>query len=166
MIHLFKLGIAIILGFLLRSIAFKFMMVLLFCGRNLPQLVKGGKNVYGWSVVSNTGKIPIPAEALREYNFNTPCKVILLPGSKRSGGFGITTLSILKDSIFLVQLNKYPELISFQIPDGEAIMIAGKPRCWVMLDKDGYITVPQKTRKNLGSGSKTTYFLLEEAALH
>lgn len=122
--------------------------------RNLPQLVKGGKNVYGWSTVNATGKIAVPTEALTEYNFKPPCKVILLPGSARSGGFGITTLPILKDSVFSFRLKRYPELTSFQLPEGEVIMIAGKPCCWATLDKDGYITVPLKTLQKFGINTK------------
>ncbi len=37
----------------------------------MPQLVKGGKYVYGWSKVSTKGKIAIPDKAKEEYNLAT-----------------------------------------------------------------------------------------------
>jgi len=33
----------------------------------MPQLVKGGKYVFGWSIISEYGGILIPEEALHEY---------------------------------------------------------------------------------------------------
>lgn len=34
----------------------------------MPQLVKGGKHVFGWSRVGDTGRIIIPPEAMEEYH--------------------------------------------------------------------------------------------------
>ena len=34
----------------------------------MPQLVKGGKYIFGWSKVGKEGKIKIPPEAYEEYN--------------------------------------------------------------------------------------------------
>jgi len=116
----------------------------------LPQLVKGGKHVYGWSEVGTTGKVAVPDEALAEYNLMPPCKVFLLSGSKRSGGFALTTASLLKNSVLLRPLDDTLELASFQLPEGETITVAGKPWCWVTLNTDGCITVPLKTLKQYG----------------
>lgn len=61
----------------------------------MPQLVKGGKYVFGWSKVNSEGKITIPQEAFDEYQFKSGTKAFLLPGSKRSGGFVLTTIHLL-----------------------------------------------------------------------
>jgi len=116
----------------------------------LPQLVKGGKHAYGWSEVGTTGKVAVPEEALAEYNFMAPCKVILLSGSKRSGGFALTTASLLKNSVLSRPLDENPKLASFQLPEGETITVNGKPYCWVTLNTDGSITVPLETLKQYG----------------
>jgi hypothetical protein len=116
----------------------------------LPQLVKGGKHAYGWSEVGATGKVAIPDEALAEYNLTPSCKVFLLSGSKRSGGFAVTTASVLENSVLSRRLNENPRLTSFQLPEGETITIAGKPYCWVTLNADGCITVPLKALKQYG----------------
>jgi hypothetical protein len=116
----------------------------------LPQLVKGGKHAYGWSEVGTTGKVAVPIEAFAEYKFTVPCKVFLLTGSKRSGGFALTTASLLKNSVLSGPLDENPKLASFQLPEGETIKVAGKPYCWVTLNADGCITVPLKTLKQYG----------------
>ena len=56
----------------------------------MPQLVKGGKYVFGWSKVSDEGKIVTPSKAFIEYHFKAGEKIILLSGSKTSGGFRLT----------------------------------------------------------------------------
>ena len=64
----------------------------------MPQLVKGGKYVFGWSRVSSEGKVMIPPEAFSEYHFMAYNTGILIPGSKTSEGFGLTTLESLRNS--------------------------------------------------------------------
>ena len=116
----------------------------------MPRLVKGGKHVYGWSEVGSDGKIAVPAEALADYNLKTPCKVILLSGSKRSGGFALTTVALLKNSRLFAIFDGSPRLAEFQYPEGETTMIAGKPYCWVKLSADSCIVVPLETLKEYG----------------
>ena len=116
----------------------------------MPRLVKGGKYVYGWSEVGSGGRVVVPDEALAEYNFKRSSKVILLSGSRRSGGFALTTLSLLKNSRLSVILDENPRLAGFQLPEGETMTIAGKPCCWVTLNTDGSIVVPLETLKQYG----------------
>jgi len=111
------------------------------------RLVKGGKHAYGWSEVGTAGNIVVPDEALEEYNLKTPCKAILLPGSKRSGGFALTTVDLLKNSRLSAILDGNPRLAGFQLREGETITVAGKPSCWVKLSTNGCIVVPLETLK-------------------
>lgn len=146
----------------------------------MPQLVKGGKYVYGWSKVGDTGKIVIPPDAVEEYNLRDGEKVILIPGSSRSGGFGITTVERLQNSPLIRMVAPFLET-DFTIPEGDVINIKGRPCCWVHFFK-GCITVPEETLNqygiNLGDsvlsvrGSKTALGILvrgpiiEEARMH
>lgn len=116
----------------------------------MPQLVKGGKYAYAWSKVNNQGKIIIPREALTEYKLLTWNKVVLVPGSKRSGGFGVTSVELIEKSALHSILDEHPQLSKFQINEGEAIDIKGKTLCWVKMNKDGSIIVPVKTLKKYG----------------
>jgi hypothetical protein len=55
----------------------------------VPRLTKGGKWVFGWTVIGANGEIPIPPEAFREYGYDFGDIVFFLKGSKTSGGFSI-----------------------------------------------------------------------------
>lgn len=115
----------------------------------MPQLVKGGKYTYGWSRVGKNGRITIPFEALGEYGFNESEKVILLPGSKTSGGFGLASQPSLAESPIGAIAETHPRLWNFQAPEGEIVLYRGKPYCWVKLC-NGAIVVPPGTLKRYG----------------
>ena len=87
----------------------------------MPQLVKGGKHTFGWSKVSESGKISIPPDAYDEYNFSIEKNAYLLSGSKKSGGFGLTTLNLLQASPFSDVLIDHPELLNPESIFGESI---------------------------------------------
>lgn len=76
----------------------------------MPQLVKGGKNTFGWTRVNEKGKIVIPPDAFDEYRFSKEKYIYLIPGSKKSGGFGLTTLNLLKTSQLSGIFLAHPEL--------------------------------------------------------
>jgi hypothetical protein len=63
--------------------------------RPMPQLVKGGKWVFGWVIVGPGRELPIPPEAWEEYRFQVGDEIAFLPGSQRSGGFGISHSRLL-----------------------------------------------------------------------
>jgi hypothetical protein len=70
----------------------------------MPQLAKGGKWVFGWTIVSPTGEISIPPEAYIEYGFQPGETVVFLPGSRRSRGFGIGKQEKLAGSVLQTRL--------------------------------------------------------------
>ena len=57
----------------------------------MPQLNKGGKFVFGLSVINPDLTIHIPPQALLEYDALRDGKVIIFTGSKITGGFCVTT---------------------------------------------------------------------------
>jgi hypothetical protein len=61
----------------------------------MPQLVKGGKWVFGWVIVGPRGAFTIPPEAWNEYGFQAGDEVLFMPGSRRSGGFGLSHSRLL-----------------------------------------------------------------------
>jgi hypothetical protein len=63
----------------------------------MPKLVKGGKWVYGWVVVRRQSKITIPPQAWHEFSFQAGEEAIFVPGSRRSGGFGISTSGLISE---------------------------------------------------------------------
>lgn len=116
----------------------------------MPQLVKGGKYVYGWTNVAEDGRIRIPPEAFAEYKLAGCDRVILMSGSKRSGGFGLTTVDRLKDSAIGQVLEELPELTSYSIPDGVPRKKNSRVFCWANLSSDGCFKVRQDTLKLYG----------------
>ncbi|MBN1139019.1 MAG: hypothetical protein JXM73_20710 [Anaerolineae bacterium] len=61
----------------------------------MPQLVKGGKWVFGWAIVGRQGELAIPPEAWEEYGFQAGEEADFLPGSRTSGGFGLSAPRLL-----------------------------------------------------------------------
>lgn len=55
----------------------------------MPQLEKGGKWVFGWTIVGLDKNILIPVPAFQEYGFHQDDPVVFTLGSRRSSGFGI-----------------------------------------------------------------------------
>jgi bifunctional DNA-binding transcriptional regulator/antitoxin component of YhaV-PrlF toxin-antitoxin module len=112
---------------------------------DMPQLARGGKYVYGWSKVSEGGRIAIPAEAMPEYGLKEHDKVILMSGSRRSGGFAVTTPGLLGGSPLSAVLQRFPRLRTFQMPEGRVVRVEGRPLCWTSIGEDGSITLPEET---------------------
>jgi hypothetical protein len=55
----------------------------------MPQLVKGGKWVFGWCITGSTCQIQIPPQACTEYGFKPGERVLILRGSRCSGGVSL-----------------------------------------------------------------------------
>ena len=63
----------------------------------MPRLVKGGKWAYGWVAVGPEGQMTIPPEAWDEFGFQAGDEAIFTPGSRRSGGFTISTPELMAE---------------------------------------------------------------------
>jgi hypothetical protein len=63
----------------------------------MPQLVKGGKWVFGWVIVGPGCELAIPPQAWDEYCFQVGDEVVFLPGSRRSGGLGLSHGRLMAD---------------------------------------------------------------------
>jgi len=108
----------------------------------MPQLVKGGKHVFGWSKVGDKGVIKIPPEVSEEYQLRPSDKVIIISGSKTSGGFSIVKFEVLKNSPLSVILNDNPDLAKFNISRGKPIQYSNHFYCWTEISKNGKIHLP------------------------
>ena len=63
----------------------------------MPRLVKGAKWTYGWVVIGPDREIVIPPEAWREFGFQAGDETIFTPGSRRSGGFAVSTPELMAE---------------------------------------------------------------------
>ena len=116
----------------------------------MPQLSKGGKYVFGWSRVREDGGIRIPDEAMQEYHLKPDERVILMSGSKTSGGFSVAKKSSLKESVFSKILDANPKLTSYRIEEGKTTESRGRLCCWVSTRDNGLIVVPLRTLEIYG----------------
>ncbi|MEJ2629252.1 MAG: hypothetical protein P8078_11930, partial [bacterium] len=108
-----------------------------------------GKNAFAWSVVDEEGRRVIPADAFTEYHFRNGEKAIVMSGSKKSGGFGLTTTALLQGSPISEFLHACPQLAECTIPQGKAIKLKSKIYCWVLIDNKS-IKVPLETLQMYG----------------
>lgn len=122
----------------------------------MPQLVKGGKYIFGWSKIGPNGVIKIPEEASSEYKIENNENLIILNGSKKSGGFGISRPETLKSSSIGILLKDLPDLIKFKMPEGQIIEHRNRKFCWTKINENGYFTLSSEALKtyNVKIGDK------------
>ena len=116
----------------------------------MPQLVKGGKYVFGWSAVNKNVRILIPEEAIGEYHIQLGEGMILMPGSNTSGGFSILRKSLLEKSRLSDVLIKNRELAEFLTEEGEVVNISGRNMCWTTISGNGQLKLLPHTLKAYG----------------
>jgi hypothetical protein len=122
----------------------------------MPQLVKGGKYIFGLSQIYEDFQINIPPEALEEYKLKNEEAVILISGSKTSGGFSICSISKLKDSklsvlLDLLQFNDHKG--TFRIPENEVVHFKRRIVCRIRLEKNGSFYLCHKLVEYLRLGN-------------
>ena len=110
----------------------------------MPQLVKGGKQTYGWSWVAQTGRIRIPPEAILDYRFKDTQALVIVPGSRTSGGFCVGSKDSLEGSPIGAMLDRVSELIDCQVEEGRPIEGEGRLLCWTRL-RNGVVQLPLET---------------------
>ncbi|MBN2399672.1 MAG: hypothetical protein JXI33_04955 [Candidatus Aminicenantes bacterium] len=115
----------------------------------MPQLVKGGKHVFGWSRVGLTGCIVVPPAAWDEYGLKQSAKMILMPGSRTSGGFGLAAPESLGRSPLAAVVAAPNGLWNFQVPEGVSVEFSGRPYAWITLG-DGSLRVPPPALAKFG----------------
>jgi hypothetical protein len=115
----------------------------------MPQLSKGGKYIFGWVKIRPGGEVPVPEETIREYLFPSDENVILISGSKASGGFVVAPRSFLEQSTLSGILSNNPELAQFRTNPGELVRYKGRLYCWVNLH-NGLLKLPVETMGTFG----------------
>ena len=111
----------------------------------MPQLTKGGKYVFGWSRIREDGAIYLPPEAIREYQLAVQERVILISGSKTSGGIVVANRSWLEKSALAGLFEAIPGLVEFRLEPGELRRYKGRLYGWAGLELQGKIRIPFET---------------------
>lgn len=113
----------------------------------MPQLNKGGKYVFGWSKIREDGCVYFPKKVIDEYRLSGCGELILISGSKISGGFCVSTYQALENSKLSNILKSNPKLMKKELADGEAISYKGRRYCWTAFCDDERIELTEDMRK-------------------
>ena len=116
----------------------------------MPRIVKGAKYIFGSSVVGKDGRIAIPPEAWEEYGFKPGQKVVIMPGSLTSGGFGLASLLTLQGTPLDRAIQTYAELFQCKATEGNIITINRRIYSWVMLRQEACVQIPLGTLEAFG----------------
>ncbi len=116
----------------------------------MPQVTKGGKFIFGKSMVYSDGTIQIPTQAVAEYQIADEGRVYLFTGSKISGGFCVTRKRLLYPSKLGHILDDVPQLLNYTSKPGDFIKYKGRYYCWVNISKTGQIVLTKEMMEFLG----------------
>ena len=100
----------------------------------MPQLNKGGKYVFGLSIISPENKIKIPDDTLKTY---------------LTGVFCVNTKKLLLDSKLEHILKDCITLSNYELKEGDFIKYKGRFYSWVSISSDGIIQLPNSTMQFL-----------------
>lgn len=115
----------------------------------MPLMNKGGKFVFGISLVNSDLSVRIPPQALQEYAIKLGAKVFLISGSKRSGGFVVAKKELLSNSKIGNVLTDIPALGSYGLPEGDFIKYKGRLYCWTDINHEGKIKFREEMLETL-----------------
>lgn len=115
----------------------------------MPQMNKGGKFIFGRSLIRENGAVKLPSQAMREYDIAAEDKVYLFTGSKITGGFCVTRRGLLEPSKLGHILRDTPQLLNYTASPGEFIPYKGRSYCWLPVSPFGEIKLPEESLRFL-----------------
>ena len=111
----------------------------------MPQMNKGGKFIFGRSVIGTDGSIQFPTQAIQEYHITAERKIFLFTGSKSTGGFYVSRKCLLLFSKLGHILTEQPQLLNYMVPLGEFVWYKGRAYCWLEISQHGTIQLSPET---------------------
>ena len=106
-------------------------------GFSMPQMNKGGKFIFGASVIRPHGLVQLPPQTVEEYQIASEGKVFLFTGSKVTGGFCVTRQGLLLPSKLGHILTETPKLLNYEAPADTFLPYKGRAYCWTEISKAG-----------------------------
>ena len=92
----------------------------------MPQMNRGGKFIFGRSLVREDGTVRLPDQAVEEYGLTSGSRVYLFTGSKSTGGFCITRKALLEPSKLGHILRDLPGLRDYAAEPGAFLPYKGR----------------------------------------
>lgn len=115
----------------------------------MPQMNKGGKFIFGKSVIGADGAVQIPPQAMEEYRITDDGRVYLFTGSKITGGFCVTRRGLLYPSKLGHILKETPALLDYASAPGEFIRYKGRSYCWLDISQEGGLILTEEMMRFL-----------------
>jgi hypothetical protein len=115
----------------------------------MPQITKRGKFIFGWSVI-NRGLVVLPPQAVREYGLNDHENLILITGSKATGGFVVARQTVLAASSLAPLFAAQPELAHGTLPAGKFVRYKGRGYAWTRLHAGQRLQLSAEAQSYLG----------------
>jgi len=98
---------------------------------------KGGKYIFGWSVIRENGEMTFPIKAVEEYKLQNESFVYIVSGSKQTGGFCVMPEPLLSRSKLQHILKENQTLADRNLQEGELISYKGRKYGWLTLKNGG-----------------------------
>ena len=114
----------------------------------MPQMNKGGKYIFGWSVIRENGEITFPVTAVEEYKLQGENFVYIVSGSKQTGGFCVMPEPLLSRSKLQHILKENQTLADRNLQEGELISYKGRKYGWLTL-KNGVVRLSDSLMQTL-----------------
>lgn len=95
----------------------------------MPQLNRGGKFVFGKSLVRSDFSLILPPQAIEEYGICGEGRVYLFTGAKATGGFCVTRKGLLAPSLLGHILRENPDLEEYALAQGAFLPYKGRKYC-------------------------------------
>ena len=115
----------------------------------MPQITKGGKYIFGWSVIKDDLSIQFPVKAIKEYSITSEGKVFIISGSKQTGGFVVSKKELLYHSKIGNILTDTPFLCDYKTEEGEFVKYKGRLYSWISIFDNGKIQLNQSMLETL-----------------
>ena len=110
----------------------------------MPQMNKGGKFIFGKSLIRTDGTLRIPPQAMEEYHIADEGKVYLLPEVRLPVASASPGKAFSHPSKLGHILDDTPPLLDYSAGSGEFIKYKGRSYCWVEISQEGQILLTKK----------------------
>ena len=115
----------------------------------MPQMNRGGKFIFGKSLIRRDGSLLLPPSVVEEYAIGSEKFVYLFTDSKSTGGFCVTRRALLEPSPLGHILAENPALRDRQIPVGEWVAYKGRSYCWLFVSPEGRLVLTPSMLQDL-----------------
>lgn len=116
----------------------------------MPQMNKGGKFIFGKSLIRADGSLHLPPQAVSEYDITSEGRVYLFTGSKSTGGFCVTRKGLLLPSQLGFILRDCSDLCEYRAVECQFFPYKGRSYGWASISDEGTIHLSDGVLSFLG----------------